>query len=61
MKQQIEDAEIHFLTKPQFAGIVTNNPYITKVHVLKDNFQDTIEELNFTARTRCIQIQKVKY
>ncbi|OFY38898.1 MAG: glycosyl transferase [Bacteroidetes bacterium RIFOXYA12_FULL_35_11] len=45
MKQQIEDAEIHFLTKPQFAGIVTNNPYITKVHVLKDNFQDTIEEL----------------
>ncbi len=45
MKQQIDDAEIHFLTKPQFASIVSNNPYITKVHTLKENFQETIDEL----------------
>lgn len=45
LKQQVEEAEVHYLTKPQFAGILKNNPNIDKVHVLADKLNDTVEEL----------------
>lgn len=45
LKKQIEDALVHYLTKPQFAGILASNPYVDKVHVLKENFAETITEL----------------
>jgi ADP-heptose:LPS heptosyltransferase len=45
LSEQIKDAEIHYLTKPQFAEILQPNPYISKIHVLKENFIDTIDEL----------------
>lgn len=45
VKQRWPNAEIHFLTKPQFAVLVKNNPYIHLIHCYKDNFQDTIKEL----------------
>jgi len=45
LKSQIKDAEIHFVTKKQFAFILKSNPYIDKVHVLQDNFSDLIYEL----------------
>ncbi|TAE85227.1 MAG: glycosyltransferase family 9 protein [Bacteroidetes bacterium] len=34
LKQQYPNAEIHYLTKPAFAGILAHNPYITQVHTL---------------------------
>jgi ADP-heptose:LPS heptosyltransferase len=46
LKQQVEDAEVHFLTKPQFENILTNNPYIDKLLTLKKDIKDTIEEIN---------------
>ena len=46
LKQQVEDAEVHFLTKPQFAGVLNENPYIDKLLILKDELKDTIEEIN---------------
>ncbi len=45
VKQQVEDAEIHFLTKPAFASLVQHNPYIDKVLVLKEKLSDTISEI----------------
>jgi ADP-heptose:LPS heptosyltransferase len=42
LKQQVPDAEVHFLTKKSFAGIVANNPYVDKVHVLDDDFNSSI-------------------
>ncbi|MEO8765671.1 MAG: glycosyltransferase family 9 protein, partial [Ginsengibacter sp.] len=36
-------AVIHFLTKRNFTGIITSNPYINKVIVLEDDINDTIE------------------
>ncbi len=45
LKQQVEDAEIHFLTKPQFSSILTSNPFIEKVLTLKENFSETISEI----------------
>lgn len=45
LKQQVEEAEVHFLTKPAFAPLLENNPYLSKVHLLRENFSETIEEL----------------
>lgn len=39
------DAEIHFLTKQAFRGIVASNPHIGKVHVLADSFELMLHEL----------------
>lgn len=34
LKNQVKDAEIHYLTKPAFASILENNKYVNQVHVL---------------------------
>ena len=47
LKQQVEGAEIHYLTKSQFKSIIENNPYVDKVHTLKSSFKDTIHELKY--------------
>lgn len=44
LKEQVEGSVVHYLTKPQYASIVENNPYIDKVHILQ-NFEETIAEL----------------
>ena len=46
LKQQVENVEIHYLTKPQFKSILENNPYVDKVHVLK-SFKETVNELKY--------------
>jgi ADP-heptose:LPS heptosyltransferase len=45
LKQQVEGAEVHYLTKKQYAGMLETNPYIDKVHVLEDSFAELIPEL----------------
>jgi len=45
LKQQVEDAEVHFVTKRKHAGLVACNPYIDKVHLLEDNINDLIKKL----------------
>jgi len=35
IKQQLKDAEVHYLTKKSFANILENNPYVTKVHSME--------------------------
>ncbi|MFI5222220.1 MAG: glycosyltransferase family 9 protein [Bacteroidia bacterium] len=34
LKKQLPDAEIHFLTKPEYGTILENNPYIDQLHLL---------------------------
>ncbi len=34
LKTQVKDAEVHYLTKPAFASVLANNPYIDQLHVL---------------------------
>ncbi|MFW6289902.1 MAG: glycosyltransferase family 9 protein, partial [Mariniphaga sp.] len=41
LKQQVDGAEVHFVTKQRFASLVTSNPYIDKVHL----FSGKINEL----------------
>ena len=44
LKKQLPDAEIHFITKPQFKTILENNPYIDKLIILED-WKTTIQQL----------------
>jgi ADP-heptose:LPS heptosyltransferase len=34
LRKQLPQAEIHFLTKPQYKSILEPNPYLDKIHVL---------------------------
>lgn len=45
LKQQLPDAEVHYLTKRAFKGIVEHNPFITKVYSIEKNVNEVIEEL----------------
>lgn len=47
LKNQIEGAEIHYITKPQFKALVESNPYVDKVHVLKSSLSQTVKELKY--------------
>jgi ADP-heptose:LPS heptosyltransferase len=50
LKEQVEEAEIHYLTKKQFALVLQANPYIDKLHVLGDTLAavtDKLKEENF--------------
>jgi len=45
LNDQLPNATIHFLTKPQFRELLTANPYLHKIHTLKTSFNETLQEL----------------
>ncbi|QCR24559.1 glycosyltransferase family 9 protein [Pontibacter sp. SGAir0037] len=45
LKQQLPGAEIHFLTKKSFSFMFNHNPYVDRLHLLKDKLSDTIKDL----------------
>ncbi len=45
LKLQLPDAEIHFLTKANFRGLVNSNPYVDKVQVLDTSWDLMIHQL----------------
>ncbi|HUR67469.1 MAG TPA: glycosyltransferase family 9 protein [Chitinophagaceae bacterium] len=45
LKQQVPDAEVHFLVKDKFRSVVEHNPYIDKIHVLAHSWELMLEEL----------------
>lgn len=45
LKKQVADATLHFLTKPSFATVVENNPYLDRVHVLAHSWETMVHEL----------------
>jgi len=47
MKQQVENAEITYLTKPAFASILKANPYIDTVLTLDSSMKKTAEQLKY--------------
>jgi len=62
LKQQVDNIEIHYLTKNNFISVIENNPYIDKIHTMgndlksltpvlkKENF-DLIIDLHHNVRT----------
>lgn len=45
LKQQVPDAEVHYLTKFSFHKVVASNPYIDKFYYLQDNWDLLMHEL----------------
>jgi len=44
-KEQIPNAEVHFLTKASFASILSNNPHIDKLHSVENNLMQVVSDL----------------
>lgn len=45
LKKQFPDAEVHYATKKQYKGILENNPYIDKLHLLESSDNQLIKQL----------------
>ncbi len=45
LKQQVKEAEVHFLTKKNFAAVVEHNPFIDKKYYLGGELSSLIPEL----------------
>lgn len=45
IKKQIPDVELHYITKSQYEELLQENPYVDKIHFLKDSIWDTIQML----------------
>jgi ADP-heptose:LPS heptosyltransferase len=45
LKQQVKNAEIHFLTKKSFVPVIEHNPYIDKLHAIEKNVSEVIPAL----------------
>ncbi len=56
VKQQIEGAEVHLVTKKAFSSLVESNPYLDKVHVLENDLKVLIEELKQEGLTHVIDL-----
>ena len=49
LRKKYPDAEIHFLTKQSFRGILAANPYLDKIHTLGDSYELMLHELQTEA------------
>lgn len=45
LKEQLQDSEIHYLTKKQFLPILKENPFIHKIHTIESKIDEIISEL----------------
>lgn len=45
IKQQLPQCELHYLTKPNFKSVLSSNPYIDKLHLLKKPLSKTVSDL----------------
>ena len=45
VKEQLKNAELHFLTKAKFQGLLAANPHISKIHCLNNSLKEVLAEL----------------
>ncbi len=58
LKEQLPEAEIHFLTKKGFRSILESNPYIDKVHLLQDQWASLLQTLKEEKYDHIIDLHK---
>ncbi len=46
LKKQLENVEVHYLTKKQFLPVVQANPYIDRIYTIDDKIDEVIPELS---------------
>ncbi len=45
LKEQVENAEIHYFTKPEYEEMLKANPYIDKIYTLQNNLPLQLKEI----------------
>jgi len=45
LKNQVDGAVVHYLTKDQYAGILEPNPYVDKIWLYKNNMKELLAQL----------------
>ncbi|MBO5956777.1 MAG: glycosyltransferase family 9 protein [Bacteroidales bacterium] len=60
LKNQIDDVEIHVLTKKKFSSLYKTNPYINKVYEYDNSLKKNIEELKLENYDYIVDLQKNK-
>ena len=60
LKNQIDDVEIHVLTKKKYSSLYKTNPYINKVYEYDDSLKKNIEELKLENYDYIVDLQKNK-
>jgi ADP-heptose:LPS heptosyltransferase len=46
LKEQLEETEIHYFSKPAYREILEANPHIDKVHLLQENLSEQLKKLD---------------
>ena len=60
LKNQLQEVEIHVLTKKKFSNLYKTNPYINKVYEFDDSLKRNIEELKIEHYDYVVDLQKNK-
>jgi len=58
LKQQIEGAEIHVLTKSAFQTVLESNPYIDKIYTIKEKISEVLPDLKKENFEQVIDLHK---
>lgn len=58
LKQQVPDAEIHYLTKEAFRGLLEVNPYVSKVFTIGKSVLDVIRPLRLEKYDFVVDLHK---
>ncbi len=58
LKEQVEGARIHYLTKKQFVPLIAANPHIDKIHILEDSLPEVISALRAESIDYIIDLHK---
>ncbi|HEX5026912.1 MAG TPA: glycosyltransferase family 9 protein [Agriterribacter sp.] len=58
LKQQVPEAEVHFLTKTKFKSVTIANPYIDKFHYLEEDIRPIIKDIRLEEYDYIIDLHK---
>lgn len=45
IKQQLDNTEIHYITKKSFASLLANNPHVSKLYTIEKSVAEVLDEL----------------
>lgn len=58
LKNQVENAEVHFFTKPEYKEILEANPYVDRVHILQRDLGKQLNDLKYEFYDYVIDLHK---
>jgi ADP-heptose:LPS heptosyltransferase len=58
LKSQVDKAEVHYFTKPEYKEILEANPYIDKIHTLHNDLGKQMDQLRYEFYDYIIDLHK---